>query len=117
RRGIWPGSHVALLGSTTRALYTAIEAVWLTGATLIVLPLPMRLGSIEEFALQTRARMASADVDLLLVDPDLMPFIEPQPGDPPTVSMAGLFDDITRLRLVASDREAFKPDPDALAVL
>src|SRR2546423_3713075 len=77
RRGIWPGSHVALLGPTTRALYTAIEAVWLTGATLIVLPLPMRLGSIEEFALQTRARMASADVDLLLVDPHLMPFIEP----------------------------------------
>ena len=32
-------------------------------ATLVVLPLPMRLGSIEEFANQTRARMANAQVD------------------------------------------------------
>ena len=29
-----PGSHVALLGPTTRPLVTAIEAVWLCGATL-----------------------------------------------------------------------------------
>src|SRR5881394_3419907 len=99
RRGVWPGSHVALLGPTTRQLYTAIEAVWLAGATLVVLPLPMRLGSIEEFVAQTRDRIASADIDLLVVDPDLLPFVEPQPGDPPTVSLADLFDDVTRLRI------------------
>src|SRR3954447_969561 len=87
RRGAWQGSHVALLGPTTRQLYTAIEAVWLTGATLVVLPLPMRLGSIEEFANQTRVRMASAQVELVVVDPDLLPFIEPRPGDPPIVSL------------------------------
>src|SRR3977135_2567049 len=62
RRGVWPGTHVALLGPTTRQLYTAIEAVWLAGATLVVLPLPMRLGSIEQFAVQTRARIASAQI-------------------------------------------------------
>ena len=33
RRGIGPGSHVAILGPTTRSLVTAIEAVWLAGAT------------------------------------------------------------------------------------
>jgi fatty-acyl-CoA synthase len=87
-RGVAPGSHVALLGPTTRSFVTAIEAVWLCGATLVVLPLPMRLGSIEEFAAQSRARMAGADVDLLLVDPDLAPFIEPQPGDPTTVLLS-----------------------------
>src|SRR5260221_5604010 len=65
RRGVWPGSHVALLGPTTRQLYTAIEAVWLTGATLVLLPLPMRLGSVEEFAIQTRVRIATAAIDLL----------------------------------------------------
>ena len=54
-RGVGPGSHVALLGPTSRALVTAIEATWLCGATLIVLPLPMRLASIEAFVDQTRA--------------------------------------------------------------
>jgi fatty-acyl-CoA synthase len=117
RRGVWPGSHIALLGPTTRQLYTAIEAVWLTGATLIVLPLPMRLGSIEEFAAQTRLRTTSADVDLLVVDPDLAPFIEPQPGDPPVVSLRDLFADVTRFRVTGRELERPKDDPDALAVL
>ena len=104
-------------GPTTRQLFTAIEAVWLTGATLVVLPLPMRLGSIEEFAAQTRVRIASAQIDLLVVDPDLAPFIEPQPGDPPMVSLRDLFDDITRLRITGAELERPKDDPDALAVL
>jgi len=117
RRGVWQGSHVALLGPTTRPLYTAIEAVWLTGATLIVLPLPMRLGSIEEFAAQTRRRIASADVDLLVVDPDLAPFIEPQPGDPPMVGLDEIVGDVGRLHIAGSDFERPKDDPDALAVL
>src|SRR5688500_5180992 len=69
-RGIAPGSHVAILGATTRPLVTAIQATWLCGATVIVLPLPMRLGSIEEFVHQTRVRVKNADVELLLVDPD-----------------------------------------------
>ena len=117
RRGVWPGTHVALLGPTTRQLFTAIEAVWLTGATLVVLPLPMRLGSIEEFAAQTRVRIASAAIDLLVVDPDLAPFIEAQPGDPPMVSLRDLFDDVTRLHVAATEFERPKDDPDGLAVL
>src|SRR4051812_2974776 len=48
-RGIGAGSHVSLLAPTTRKLVTAIQAVWLSGATAVVLPLPMRMGSIEEF--------------------------------------------------------------------
>src|SRR5687768_12397003 len=56
-RGITNGSHVALLGPTTRNLVTAIQATWLAGATVIVLPLPMRLGSLDEFVLQTRLRI------------------------------------------------------------
>jgi fatty-acyl-CoA synthase len=115
RRGLGPGSHVALLGPTTRPLATAIEAVWLCGATLIVLPLPMRLGSIEEFAAQTRARTASADVSLLLVDPDLAPFLEAQPGDPPTMLLSELAPGPGRPTAGDFDRPRY--DPDALAVL
>ena len=62
-RGIRPGDHVAILGPTSRALVTAIQATWLAGATVVVLPLPMRMSSIEEFVAQTRARMRQADAD------------------------------------------------------
>ena len=116
-RGVEPGDHVAVLGPTTRPLVTALQAVWLTGATLIVLPLPMRLGSIEEFAAQTRQRMRSADVTLLVVDPDLAPFIEPLPGDPPMVSLSDLRDDQVRLRITAAQLDRPADDPSALAVL
>jgi len=117
RRGVAAGDHVALVGPTTRLLYTAIEADWLAGATLIVLPLPMRLGSIEEFAVQTRAKIANADVDLVVVDDDLAPFIEPQPGGPPMVRLHELVDEVRRLGIRAQDFERPADDPDRLAVL
>ena len=90
-RGIRPGDHVALLGPTTRALVTGIQAVWLTGATVVVLPLPMRMGSLDEFVQQTRDRIRRADVALVLADAELAPFITPDPDDPPIV----VFDELT----------------------
>jgi fatty-acyl-CoA synthase len=109
-RGLRPGEHVALLGPTTRDLVTTIEAVWLLGATVVVLPLPMRMSSIEEFVAQTRRRITGADVALVVVDPQLAPFIEPIDGDPPMVG----YDD---LRGDAADYRAPAPDPEALAIL
>jgi fatty-acyl-CoA synthase len=111
-RGVGPGSHVALLGPTTRSLVTTIEAVWLAGATLVVLPLPMRLGSLVEFVAQTRARVRNADASLLVVDPDLAAFIEPEPGDPPTVLLSDLVGGAH-----GWSYERPKDDPAALAVL
>jgi fatty-acyl-CoA synthase len=109
-RGVAQGDHVALLSPTSRALVTAIQATWLAGAVVVVLPLPMRLGSIEEFVQQTRARVRSADIRLLVMDPDLAPFIEPAPGDPPMVL-------INELTSRAGELIDPKPDADALAVL
>src|SRR5688572_14549583 len=71
-RGVCPGDHLALLGSTSRQLVTSIQACWLAGAAAVVLPLPMRLGSIDEFVAQTRARIRGADARLVLVDADLL---------------------------------------------
>jgi len=85
RLGVMPGDHVAILGPTSRPLATAIQAVWLAGATVVVLPLPMRLSSIEEFVAQTRTRIRNADARLVLVDPELAAFVEPEAGDPPMV--------------------------------
>ncbi|MBW3656281.1 MAG: acyl--CoA ligase, partial [Gemmatimonadetes bacterium] len=83
QRGIEHGDRVALLGPTTPELVTALQAVWLCGATLVVLPLPMRLGSIEEFTTATRARIEMAACAAVLVDPQFLPFIETAPGDAP----------------------------------
>jgi fatty-acyl-CoA synthase len=109
-KGVRPGDHVALLAPTSRELVTAIEATWLAGATVVVLPLPMRMSSIEEFVDQTRRRVEGADTRLLVVDPQLAPFIEPRPGDPPMVGFEELAGD-------AGDYVAPAIDPDSLAVL
>ena len=76
--GVTPGDHVAILGPTTRDLVTAIQAIWLAGGVLVMLPLPMRMGSLEQFIAQTRDRMVAADVSLVLID--RIPF--PRPDDP-----------------------------------
>jgi fatty-acyl-CoA synthase len=115
RRGIGPGSHVGLLGPTSRAFVTAIQAVWLSGATLVVLPLPMRLGSLDEFVHQTRTRVRAADTDLIVVDPDLAPFLAPQPGDPPQLLLTELA--AGPGRPTAADLDRPPVDPDSLAVL
>ncbi|MFZ6003822.1 MAG: AMP-binding protein [Actinomycetota bacterium] len=113
--GVGPGAHVALLGPTSRPLVTAIQATWLAGATVVVLPLPMRLSSIEEFVAQTRVRIANADVSLVLVDPELAPFIEPAPGDPPMVGWDAVQPGPGRAAASAWERPV--ADPEALAIL
>jgi len=113
--GVAPGDHVAILGPTTRPLVTALQATWLAGATLVLLPLPMRLGSIAEFVNQTRKRVRRADATLLLVDPDLAPFVEPEPGDPPMVLLSDLGPAAGRPGADAFERPA--DDLDRLAIL
>ena len=110
-RGVRPGDHVALLSPTTRELVTAIQATWLAGATIVVLPLPMRLSSIEEFVAQTRQRIHQADARLCVVDPELAAFVSPEPGDPPMVSFTDLAGG------EASDWQRPDTDPDRLVVL
>src|SRR6478736_6111530 len=109
-RGVAPGSHVALLGPTSRRLITAIQAVWLAGGTVVVMPLPMRMGSIDEFIDQTRRRLASADVSLLLIDHQLAPFIDPVPTGPPMAVLDQVAGD-------ASDFREPKISESSLAIL
>ena len=110
-RGVGPGDHVALLSPTTRGLVTAIQATWLAGAVIVVLPLPMRLSSIEEFVAQTRQRIRSARAKVCVVDSELAAFVEPEPGDPPMVGFA---------ELATGDPAAYRrpaDDPDRLVIL
>lgn len=114
-RGVGPGTHVAILGPTTRALVTAIEATWLAGAAAVMLPLPMRLASIDDFVRQTRVRLRASDSVLLVIDPQLTPFIAPEPGDPPVVDLDELHAGAGGPKASAYVRPA--DDPDALAIL
>lgn len=109
-RGVGPGARVALLGPTTRELVTAIEAVWLCGATVVVMPLPMRLASIGEFVAQTRRRLRRCRAALLVVDPQLLDFYESAAGDPPTFAVGEPLDPPARY-------ERPPDDGDALAIL
>ncbi len=114
QRGITQGDHVAVLGPTTPDLITSFQAIWLCGATLVVLPLPMRLASLEDFAIDTRTRIHAADSSAVLVDPDLAPFVEAKPGDPPLFNIADLMADdaVTAQDFVRPDY-----DPDDLFVM
>lgn len=89
-RGVVRGDHVALLGPSTADFVTALQAVWLCGATVVILPLPMRLGSIDEFVSSTKARILSADCSAVVIDSDLAAFVEPTPGDPPIYAFTEL---------------------------
>ena len=89
-KGIDRGDHVAVLGPTTSLLVTSLQAVWLVGATPVVLPLPMRLGSLEEFVASTKARIVASDSCAVLIDPQFAPFVEAGPEDPPLYDMDSL---------------------------
>jgi fatty-acyl-CoA synthase len=114
-RGVGPGVHVGLLGPTSRALVTAIQAVFLAGGTVVALPLPMRLGSIEEFVEQTRRRIANADTTLVVVDGELAPFLDPPPERAGVVLLHELASEGARLG--AGAWECPPDDPERLAIL
>ncbi|MGM0689318.1 MAG: AMP-binding protein [Bacillota bacterium] len=114
-KGVQPGDHIALLGPTTRNLVTAIQAVWLAGGSVSMIPIPMRFSSVEEFAGQTRALMLHGDIRLLLLDPDLAAFHESKPGDPPVM----LLDELEpgQDRPTVDEYKEVPYDPERLAIL
>ena len=83
---------------------------------VVVLPLPMRMGSIEEFVAQTRARIRHGDAKLLLIDDELAPFFEPAPGDPPMASLGAVADRAAATRRRGA-RAARRPIPKRLVIL
>ena len=89
-RGLIPGDHVAVLGPTSRELMTVIRGCWLAGIASMVLPLPMRMGSLDEFVSGTRARIRHGDAKLVLIDDQLAPFYEATAGDPPIAPMTSV---------------------------
>ncbi len=75
-RGLGPGDHVAMLGPTSRGLITIVRGCWMAGIASMVLPLPMRMGSLEAFVESTRARIRHGDAKLVLIDDQLAAFYD-----------------------------------------
>ncbi|MGA7757834.1 MAG: AMP-binding protein [Ilumatobacteraceae bacterium] len=89
-RGLVPGDHVAILGPTSRELITIIRGCWMAGLASMVLPLPMRMGSLDVFIDSTRGRILHGDAKLLLIDDLLADFYVPAEGDPPIMPMKAI---------------------------
>jgi fatty-acyl-CoA synthase len=110
-RGLVPGDHVAILGPTSRSLITIIQGCWLAGCASMVLPLPMRMGSLDAFIESTRARIRHGDAKLVLIDPMLADFYAAAPGDPPIEPMSAVLPGVAgqvsgeRLEIPAYDPE------------
>jgi len=81
-RGLVAGDHVAILGPTSQALITAIRGCWLAGCASMVLPLPMRMGSLDAFIDSTRGRIRHGEAKLLLIDDLFADFYTAGPDDP-----------------------------------
>ena len=110
-RGLVPGDHVAILGPTSRSLITIIQGCWLAGVASMVLPLPMRMGSLDAFIDSTRSRIRHGDAKLVLIDDLLADFYAQAAGDPPIEAMRAVLPGGSgqvsgeRLELPANDPE------------
>ena len=115
-RGLVPGDHVAILGPTSRELMTIVRGCWLAGIASMVLPLPMRMGSLEAFIEGTRARIRHGDAKLVLIDPQLALFYAAVAGDPPIEPMASVLPGAANVP--SGDALQLPPDdPERLVIL
>ena len=115
-RGLVPGDHVAVLGPTSRELVTIVRGCWMAGVASMVLPLPMRMGSLEAFIESTRARIRHGDASLVLIDDRLAAFYEAAPGDPPTEAMGAVLPGAPGVP-TGDALEVPAPDPERLVIL
>lgn len=115
-QGLVPGDHVAVLGPTSRQLMTIVRGCWLAGIASMVLPLPMRMGSLEAFIEATRSRIRHGDAKLVLIDDQLAAFYEAADGDPPLAPMASVLPGAPGLP--GPERLEIPPtDPERLVIL
>ncbi len=115
-KGLLPGDHVAVLGPTSRELLTIVRGCWLAGVASMVLPLPMRMGSLDAFIESTRGRIRHGDAKLVLIDDQLADFYTAVEGDPPIEPMRSILPGAPNVP--SGDRlEIPDHDPERLVIL
>jgi fatty-acyl-CoA synthase len=115
-KGLVPGDHVAVLGPTSRELMTIVRGCWMAGIASMVLPLPMRMGSLDTFIEGTRARILHGDAKLVLIDDLLADFYTAAEGDPPIEPMRSVMPGSPNVP-VADALESVPDDPERLVIL
>jgi fatty-acyl-CoA synthase len=115
-KGLVPGDHVAVLGPTSRELMTIVRGCWMAGIASMVLPLPMRMGSLDTFIDGTRARILHGDAKLVLIDDLLADFYTAAEGDPPIEPMRSVMPGSPNVP-VADALESVPDDPERLVIL
>jgi fatty-acyl-CoA synthase len=66
-RGVGPGSRVVVLALPSRAVVTAVVAVWLAGGSVTCAPTPARTTDLATYVEQTRGRIAALGDPLVLL--------------------------------------------------
>jgi fatty-acyl-CoA synthase len=115
-KGLVPGDHVAVLGPTSRELMTIVRGCWMAGIASMVLPLPMRMGSLDAFIESTRARIRHGDAKLVLIDELLADFYTAAEGDPPIEPMKSVLPGAPNVPS-AESLEIPEHDPERLVIL
>jgi fatty-acyl-CoA synthase len=114
QRGVAPGDRVALLGGTSRAFVAALEACWLAGAAVSVLPLRSRLEPEADFRDRTVARITQGEASVTICDPDQVE-VATAASVPAPVTLPELVADAAGLPSSSYERPA--DDPEATAIL
>ncbi len=115
-KGLVPGDHVAILGPTSRELMTIVRGCWMAGLASMVLPLPMRMGSLDAFIESTRSRIRHGDAKLVLIDDLLADFYVAAAGDPPIAPLRSVVPGAPNVPN-GDALELPPPDPDRLVIL
>jgi fatty-acyl-CoA synthase len=109
--GVGRGSRVGLLADTSLDLVAALQAVWLTGAAVTVLPLPARADT--DAVARLSGVIADAALHLVLVGDPMRPLLPALAA----TTKAGTLDALGTSAATADQADPVLPDPDDLAVL
>jgi fatty-acyl-CoA synthase len=112
RRGIGKGTRVGLLADTSVDLVVAIQAVWLAGAAITVLPLPVRQ-SAEAYVRQLRGMIADARPGLVLIGDPLAGLAKPLAAAAPVADLPAFVAGASGVEPATAPR----PAPPDLAIL
>lgn len=109
--GLGPGCRVGLLADTSVDLVATVQAVWLAGGAIAMLPLPA-VRNRRAFPARTHAMITDAGLDLVVVG-DPVPTVDPVPTGTAVVRL----DELTEVAAGRAPATPHLPDPDDLAIL
>lgn len=113
--GFSAASKVGVIGANVRPLITAIEAVWISGAAIAVLPIPFRPHDLDEFVESTRHRVQAADLDFVLLDELAAGFLDGRDLGAPTAPISDL--QAAASRRTETEAPTITVSPSDLAIL